>query len=159
MEFPFIPNIKPNELNDLILKNSNPSVFTYISIKSGYPITIPVWTYHFDNKFYIFTGENSQKAKTIRKGNTQVNLTVINNNSFPAVYGLKVPYISISGDASIVSWNENNRIAGIYISLLEKYNVPNQGSWIHELIQYWKDHPDEAWLIEIRPQKIFYFRE
>ena len=162
MQLPNLPTnkFKEQDIIDLVNSNNNP---VSISFNSPYDdnliITVPVWTYFFNEKFYVFTGENSLKVKAIKKGLTNFSLIIIDKNSFPVVYSSKMPYFSISGEATIISQTENSNINEIHIKLLKKYNYEGAPKWLEKMILKLNEGPKNTWLIEIRPKKVFIFNE
>ena len=144
----------------LINNNQNPVLISFISPNPpNNLITIPVWTYFYEDKFYSFTGKNSLKVKAIKKGMNNFSLIVVDKNSFPDVYRSSMPYISVSGQAKIVSYNDNNSIPEIHIKLLEKYAFKGQPAWMNNLIEKIQQDPQDTWLIEITPEKHYEFNE
>ena len=137
MTFSYVKSDKYSDqvINDLINSNENPVLISFLSpIKDNMIITVPVWTFSFEDKFYIFTGKNSLKVKAIQKGFHSFNIIIVDKNSFPDVYSSKMPYLSISGVAKIVYSSENENIPLIHIKILEKYNYENAPEWIDNLI-------------------------
>ena len=147
-------------INDLVTSNENPVLISFLSpIVKNLVITIPVWTYAFKDKFYIFTGKNSLKVKAIKKGLNYFSLIIVDKNSFPDVYSSDMPYLSISGVAKIVSCSQNTDIPSIHLKILEKYNFDGAPDWISNLISKIQLNPEDTWLIEITPSKAFTFNE
>lgn len=146
-------------IKNLLNSNENPVVISFIAPVDKNLVTIPVWTIFFDQKFYIFTGAKSLKIKAIKNGLTNFSLAIVDKKSFPDVYSSKMPYLSVSGKAKIVSNSENDNIAQTHIKLLEKYNFKGAPKWIEDLIAKIKKDPESTWLIEITPQKFFIFDE
>lgn len=142
----------------LLESNSNPVLISFLSSANDV-ITVPVWTYFYQGKFYLFTGIKSLKVKSIKQGFDRFSLIVVDKNSFPDVYSSQIPYISVSGTARIVSASDNKKIPEIHLKLLEKYNYDGAPEWLPNLIAKIKKEPSKTWLIEIEPSKTFVFNE
>lgn len=118
-------------------------------------ISIPVWTIYQGGKFYLFTSRKSLKVKAIRKGNQKFSIVVINKDAFPHPDKSIISYLSISGDPRIVTTNDREGVAELEIKLLKKYNTPDKQNWIDNLIKKLENEPENAWLIEINPNKLY----
>ena len=155
-----IKKYSENDIKNFISRKEHPVLISFNSpSEENQIITVPVWTYFFEEKFYIFTGDKSLKVKAIKKGLHNFGLIIVDKNSFPDVYSSKIPYISISGLARIVTNKEDTNIPKIYLKLLEKYNYEEAPDWVDNLIIEIKNNPDNTWLIEITPKKYFVFNE
>lgn len=156
-----LPNKYSKEMiDDFIKKNENPVIISFYSPKKKETIiTVPVWTFYFNQKFYIFTGEKSLKVKAIKLGLNNFSIIIVDKNSFPDVYSSNVPYLSASGKAKIVTFEDDAKVSNIYIKILEKYNYEGAPGWINELLIKTKNKPEESWLIEITPEKYYVFTE
>lgn len=94
---------KDQDIIDFVNSKNNPVTISFTSpYVDNMIITVPVWTYLDNGKFYLFTGKNSFKVRAIKKGLTNFSLLIIDKDSFPDVYSSKIPYLSISGEARIV---------------------------------------------------------
>lgn len=63
----------------------------------------------------------------------------------------------MSGIMKIVTRDEYEYLPQIHIELLEKYNTSEQGPWLQNLIDKIKTDPDEVWMLEFTPKKIFLY--
>lgn len=147
-------------IDDFISRNENPVIISFNSpLDKNSIITVPVWTFYYDQKFYFFTEKKSLKVEAIKSGLNNFSLIIVDKNSFPDVYSSKVPYLSVSGDAQLVTYNENNDIPNIAIKILEKYSFKGAPEWLNELLVKNKTEPESSWLIEINPKKYFIFND
>ena len=71
---------------EVLNNKENPVVISFISPFDKNHVTVPVWTYFFEQKFYVFTGANSLKIKAIKSGLTNFSIVIVDNNSFPVVF-------------------------------------------------------------------------
>ncbi|MCH8906310.1 MAG: hypothetical protein IH840_04395 [Candidatus Heimdallarchaeota archaeon] len=89
----------------------------------------------------------------INAGNTSFSMIIINRTSFPVVITENIPYISMSGSVRIATRHDYEDLPQIHIDLLEKYDHPEQGRWIPDLIDKIKTDPDDVWMLEFTPEK------
>jgi len=155
MKLPLIDNYEEDTVVAFLNDNTNPSVITFISHLTNMPTTAPIWIYQYNNKFYFNSSQDTHKIRAIKSGNTKVSLAVIAKDSFPIVETSDIPYISISGTAKIVTQKENQDVAMIKKKLYEKYNAEGQADWVQARIQALEDDPDDAYIVEITPEKVY----
>ncbi|MFW9820840.1 MAG: hypothetical protein ACFFE5_14625, partial [Candidatus Thorarchaeota archaeon] len=81
-----------SQIQDLVTKPKNYVTLPYLSKKTQKPITLPIWTYFYGDKFYCFASGNSKKVKAIKAGNTTITLLIINKNFYPHLYSHKISF-------------------------------------------------------------------
>jgi hypothetical protein len=150
-----IKNYSKESILKLIKGSENPVTFTFITKSSNKPITIPIWTFFHENKFYCFAGGKSKKVQSIKSGNTDVSLLIINRNFFPHPDSKFLPYLGLSGYAEISTNSDNPKIAWIHQQLLLKYDPDLSQKWIRDLHEKISSKPEETWLLEISPVKYY----
>ena len=146
-----------DQILSITQSNQNPVTISYISPTSNMMTAVPIWIKYFKEKFFMFTGKQSPKVKAIQAGNTNFGMIIINRTSFPVVVTENIPYISMSGIVKIVTRDNYKDLPKIHIELLEKYNTPEQGPWLQNLIAKIKSDPDDVWMVEFTPEKIFLY--
>jgi nitroimidazol reductase NimA-like FMN-containing flavoprotein (pyridoxamine 5'-phosphate oxidase superfamily) len=144
-------NFSEDQIKEVLSNTSNPITLSYISKYQNKPITVPIWTYIHDNKFYIFTSKKSKKVQSIESGNVDVSILIINKEFYPHPVSKKIPYIGIKGKARIVYYGENQNLVLIHQKLLLKYDKKLSQGWIKELYEKIEKKPKDVWLIEINP--------
>ncbi|MHA1990138.1 MAG: hypothetical protein ACW981_01315 [Candidatus Hodarchaeales archaeon] len=154
-DFGQIKNYPKNSALELIEIPENPVAYTFITETSNKPITIPIWTFFYQNKFYCFAGDKSKKVQSIKSGNTDVSLLIINKSFFPHPESDIIPYLGISGSARICTFSDNPKTAWIHQQLLLKYDPELSQKWIKDLHEKIESKPEEDWLIEIKPQRYY----
>ena len=97
------------------------------------------------------------KMKSIKKGNTEFTLTLVNKDSFPVVEGDKLPYVSMTGNMKEVTANEMPDLHKIHVLLLEKYMNPKQGKWLSDLIEKLKTKPNDTWMLQFTPGNLRHY--
>ena len=143
------------EIKNLVKKSKNPVTLTFLSKSTNKPVTLPIWTYFFDNKFYCFTGGKSKKVQAIKSGNKDVSLLIINRKYYPHPESDFIPYLGITGEAKICSYLDNPKIAWIHQQLLLKYDPGLSQEWIKKLYNKIESKREEDWLIEIKPNQYY----
>ena len=144
------------EIDQFLSDKDNPVAISFISPKTNFPVTYPIWTIYESGKFYLFTGKKNLKVQAIESGKDRFSLTVINKTGFPYPPRDGIPYVTVSGKAIIQTFSDLPNVAEIEIRLLEKYNAPEE-DWIDQLIESIKKDPKKAWLIEITPKTSYIY--
>lgn len=142
---------KEEQISEILNRADNPNILTFETKKDKKPITIPIWTFIHDNKFYIFSSKKSKKDKSIEYGNKDVLLLIINTELFLHPKPNHIPYIGIKAKAKIVSHSDNELIPKIHQHLLKKYDPKLSYDWIKKMYNKMNENPEKAWLIEIDP--------
>ncbi|MFW9778212.1 MAG: hypothetical protein ACFFE8_05095 [Candidatus Heimdallarchaeota archaeon] len=137
------------QIQRLLGGSENPVTLTYLSKVRKLPISVPIWTFFYENKFYCFAGNKSKKVQAIRSGNTDVFLLIINRKAYPNPESEFIPYLGIVGEARICTHLDNPKTAWIHQRLLLKYDPHLSQGWIRELYNKIELRPEEDWLIEI----------
>lgn len=143
------------QIENLLRGSKNPVTLTYLSKVKNIPVTVPIWTFFYENKFYCFTGGKSKKVQAIRSGNTAVSLLIIDRKFYPHPESDFMPYLGIMGEARICTYLDNPKTAWIHQQLLLKYDPNLSQEWIRELYDKVEGRPEEDWLIEITPTDYF----
>jgi hypothetical protein len=143
------------EIQNLLKKSRNPVALTYLSKSNNKPVTLPIWTYFYNNKFYCFAGGKSKKVKAIKSGNTEISLLIINREYYPHPNSDYIPYLGITGEAKICTYLDNPKTAWIHQQLLLKYDPDLSQKWIKDLYRKIELKPEDDWLIEITPTKYY----
>ncbi|OLS25903.1 MAG: hypothetical protein HeimC3_11770 [Candidatus Heimdallarchaeota archaeon LC_3] len=144
-----------DQVKDLISNINNPVTLAYLSKFKNNPITVPIWIYTYNNKFYIFTGKKSRKVQSIEFGNVDISLLIINRKFYPHPESDTIPYIGINGVAKIAYYKENPNLLIIYQKILLKYDENLSQGWIKELYEKIENNPSDVWLIEINPTSFY----
>ena len=151
------PSFLPSTVNidsfEFINDINNVITYSFTHPSSKRIVSVPVWAYKHDNKFYIFGGRKSLKCKSIDAGYNKVSLVVVNNKQYPHPDG-NTAYLSISGSVKIVDNKDIDEVLDIHVNLLEKYNE-NGEDWINKLLDKIKLKPDDVWLIEVKPEILY----
>ena len=146
-----IKNSSEDQIKGIISDKKNPVTLTYVSKFKNKPVTIPIWIYNWENRFYIFGGKKSKKVQSIEFGNTDVSLLIINREFYPHPEPGSIPYIGISGVARIVNYKEKENLPLIHQKLLLKYDKKLEHTWIKDLYEKVEKNSNDVWLIEINP--------
>ena len=150
-----VRNYSKESILDLISNQENPVSLTFISISSNKPISIPIWTYFHEDKFYCFASGSSKKVQSIKTGNNIISLLIINKNFYPHPESGIIPFLGISGKAKICTSSDNPETALIHQKLLLKYDPDLSQGWIRDLYNKIKANPKDDWLIEIYPERYY----
>lgn len=100
----------PSQIQQLLDDSNNPVTLSYISIATKNPVSVPVWTYYFENKFYIFAGKKSKKAQAIEAGNIDVSLLIISQKFYPHPVTENIPFLGVNAVARIVTHSNNPKV-------------------------------------------------
>ncbi|MCY3411135.1 MAG: hypothetical protein INQ03_05795 [Candidatus Heimdallarchaeota archaeon] len=141
-------------ITELIMSNKNPNVISFKNTASRL-LSTPVWTYFWNEQFFLFSYKDSMKVKTIEKGNIEFTLLIINRDSYPVVVKEHLPYISMRGRMEIVSSEEITNLHSIHIKLLEKYNNEDQEEWVSHLIGSISKKEKPVWMLRFTPETYF----
>lgn len=144
-----------SQIKNLLGNSENPVTISYISKFSNDLVTIPIWTYFFESKYYCFASRKSKKVQSIEIGNTDVSLLIINRQYYPHPESNIIPYLGIRGEVKLSFHSDNPKIAWIHQELLLKYDPKLSQGWIKELYNKIELKPEEDWLIEITPQHYY----
>jgi hypothetical protein len=149
------PSILEDEIFNDLYETSNAMSYSFIHPETKRIVTVPVWLQKYNNKFYIFGSRKRLKCRSLDEGFDNVGLLIVNMQQYPHPdENAKNSYLSISGKAKIVSFQEVSNISDIHLALLQKYNQ-SKINWIENLIQKLKSNPELAWLIEITPEMVY----
>ncbi|MHA2101321.1 MAG: hypothetical protein ACW99A_21905 [Candidatus Kariarchaeaceae archaeon] len=138
-----------------MIDKDNPVSLTYLSKTDNKPITIPIWTLFYENKFFCFASRNSKKVLAIESGNSEVSLLIINKQLFPHLDSNNIPYLGINGNARLCFYSDNPNIPQIHQQLLWKYDPELSKGWIKDLYKKIESDLENNWLIEITPYNYF----
>jgi len=145
----------PSQIQQLLDNSNNPVTLSYISVATKNPVSVPVWTFCFENKFYIFAGKKSKKVQAIEAGNNNISLVIINKEFYPHPVTENIPYLGVNAVATIITYNDNPNVVWLHQQLLVKYDTDLSYDWIKKLYQKLEAKPEAVWLIEVNPVSFY----